>query len=87
MTLKPIQISGHALFEMKRRGIRRADVVRMVRKPGQVVPGDKGRRVYQGLLGKTGRLLLRVVVASGPRAYHVVTAYKTSKITKYWRNP
>jgi hypothetical protein len=87
MALKPIRISGHALFEMTRRGIRRADVVRMVRQPGQVVPGEKGRHVYQGLIGKARRLLLRVVVASGPRAFAVVTAYKTSKVAKYWRSP
>jgi len=32
---KPIRISGHARFEMRRRGIERADVLRMIRRPGR----------------------------------------------------
>ena len=87
MAVKPIQISGHAWFEMKRRGISRTQVVQMIRAPGQVVPSVKGREIYQGLIGRAGRLLLRVVVAADARAIHVVTAYKTSKIGKYWRTP
>jgi hypothetical protein len=59
----------------------------MVRIPGQVVPSVKGRQIYQGLIGRAGRLLLRVVVREDAQAYHVVTAYKTSKIAKYWRTP
>jgi hypothetical protein len=55
MPAKPIRISGHARFEMGRRGISRADV-------------------------------LRVVVKEDANAYHVVTAYKTSKIANYWKN-
>jgi hypothetical protein len=85
MALKPIRISGHARFEMKRRGISLSLVTRMVRSPGQVVPSNRGRRIYQGLIGRAGRMLLRVVVAEDSAAYHVVTAYKTSKIAKYWR--
>jgi hypothetical protein len=90
MPAKPIRISGHARFEMRRRGITRREVVHMVRRPGQVVPSMKGRHIYQGRvgrLGRAGRLLLRVIVTEGARAYHVVTAYKTSKIAKYWRTP
>jgi hypothetical protein len=39
------------------------------------------------MIGHAGKLLLRVVVKEAALALHVVTAYKTSKITKYWRNP
>ena len=87
MAAKPIRISGHALFEMKRRGIRPVQVIRVIRRPGQVLPSRKGRHIYQGLLGRAARLLLRVIVKEDARAYHVVTAYKTSKIAKYWRTP
>lgn len=87
MTRKPILISSHSHFEMRRRGIRRAEVFRMVRNPGQVLPSFKGRHIYQGLIGRSRSLLLRVVVKEVTDAYHVVTAYKTSKITKYWRTP
>jgi hypothetical protein len=32
-------------------------------------------------------MLLRVVVKEDRRTYHVITAYQTSKIAKYWRTP
>jgi Domain of unknown function (DUF4258) len=85
--MKPIQISSHAQFEMRRRGIRPSEVIRSIRNPGQIVPSTKGREVYQTRIGKAGRLLLRVIVKEAADAYHVITAYKTSKIDKYWRNP
>lgn len=87
MPAKAIRISSHASFEMKRRGIRRAEVQRMIRSPGQVLPSSKGRHIYQGLIGRTRRLLLRVIVKEDARTYHVVTAYKTRKVAKYWRTP
>ena len=87
MAGKPIRISGHARFEMKRRGIRRGQVEATIRAPGQVLPSVKGRRVYQSRIGRAGRLLLRVIVKEDSRAYHVVTAYKTNKVDKYWRMP
>jgi hypothetical protein len=84
---KRIRISAHAAFEMRRRGIRRGEIVRAIRNPGQVVSSSKGREIYQRLIGPKGRLLLRVVVKQAANAYHVITAYKTSNITKYWRTP
>jgi hypothetical protein len=59
----------------------------MIANPGQVLSSVKGRTIYQGVIGRAGRLLLRVIVSENTRAYHVVTAYKTSKITKYWKIP
>ena len=47
MAIKPIRISRHARFEMKRRGIIRIQVVQMIRAPGQVLPSSHGRKVYQ----------------------------------------
>ncbi len=87
MAAKPIRIGAHARFEMRRRGIRAADVIRMIRRPGQVLPSYKKRDIYQGLLGRAARLLLRVIVKEDAQACHVVTAYKTSHIAKYWRTP
>jgi hypothetical protein len=85
MAGKPIRISGHAHFEMKRRGIRRSEVEAAIRTPGQILPSVKGRQVYQSRIGRAGRLLLRVIVKEDDKTYHVVTAYKTSKVAKYWR--
>jgi len=78
-------ISGHAHFEMKRRGISRALAEATIRSPGQIVPSVKGRTIYQSLLGRRGRLLVRVIVKEDKNAYHVVTAYKTTKVSKYWK--
>jgi hypothetical protein len=72
---------------MARRGITADEVVQTVRHPGQVVPSVEGREVYQSVIGRAGRLLLRVVVKEAAGTYHVVTAYKTSKVAKYWRIP
>ena len=44
-----------------------------------------GQLVYTPKPG--GRLLLRVVVKEDAHAFRVVTAYRTSKIAKYWRSP
>jgi hypothetical protein len=85
MPAKSVHISAHAQFEMRRRGIRPSEVIRTIRNPGQVLPSSKGRQIYQSLVGRTGRLLLRVVVKEEANAYHVVTAYKSSKVAKYWR--
>jgi hypothetical protein len=87
MPPKPIRISPHARFEMGRRRIRRGEVIAVIRKPGQIVPSIKGRQIYQAKVGPSGRMLLRVVVKEDARAYHVVTAYKTSKVTRYWGTP
>ena len=87
MADKPIHITGHARFELKRRRIATAQVVATIHAPGQVVPSRKGRAIYQALLGAAKRLLLRVVVKEDPQVYHVVTAYKTSKVSKYWKTP
>ena len=85
--MKPIRISRHARFEMRRRGISAAAVVSTIRAPGQVLPSRKGREIFQSLIGTAGRLLLRVVVKKDAKAYHVVTAYKTRRVAKYWRTP
>ena len=84
MADKPIKISGHAAFEMKRRGISRNLVEAVIREPGQIVPSVKGREIHQSIIGRGGRMLLRVIVREDEKAYHVVTAYKTTKVAKYW---
>ena len=81
----PIIISPHARFEVQLRGIAAAEAAAVVRRPDQMLPSRKGRQIYQSRLGPAGRLLLRVVVKETATAYHVVTAYKTSKSAKYWR--
>ena len=59
-----------------------------LRAPEQVVEGHDGRLVAQKhtmLHGKDG--LLRVVYEEATTAFVVVTAYFTTDIARYWRNP
>lgn len=81
----PRQITSHARFELRRRGIRQSDVVATILNPEQVLPAVKGRQIYQSRMGFASRLLLGVIVKEDAAAYLVVTVYKTSKVAKYWR--
>jgi uncharacterized protein YuzE len=68
MAVKPVRISPHALFQMRRRGILRADVTRMIRSPGQVLPSRKERQIFQNFIGRARQVLLRVVVKENASA-------------------
>ena len=80
--------SNHAEWEMARRGIPRAAVESVLAGPEQRVPDEShpGRWVYQSRKSfDDGKLyLLRVIVSEEPPPT-VITAYRTSKIEKYWR--
>ncbi|MEK6710140.1 MAG: DUF4258 domain-containing protein [Nitrospinota bacterium] len=79
-------ITPHAAFEMERRGLP-PDVVRdILSNPGQRIAARSGRDVFQSIVehGEV-RWLVRVIVDMDRRPPEVVTAYRTSKIEKYWR--
>ena len=57
-----------------------------MRNPGQILATIKGRRIHKALLAVRSRVLLQVIVKEDATAYHVVTAYKTTRIAKYWRS-
>jgi hypothetical protein len=86
MAAKQIVIAPHAHLEMQRRGISEADLEAVVRHPQQIIPSNKGRQIHQSKLA-TSQMLLRVVVKEDAQVYRVITAYKTSKIAKYWKQP
>jgi hypothetical protein len=81
------QLSSHAREEMERRAISPALLESVLTNPEQVVAGHGGKRVYQSRLdfGSGNVYLLRAVVDDSKDAAVVVTVYRTSKITKYWR--
>lgn len=80
-------LSRHARDEMERRGITSAAVEAVLLDPEQVVPGYGGLRVYQSRLEMEGKTyLVRAVVNDEVDPNVVVTVYRTSKITKYWRD-
>lgn len=63
-------------------GLSVAEVEAVLAAPEQKVPGHSGRLVYQS---RVGRFLVRVVVESDADPIEVVTAYRTSSVTKYWQ--
>lgn len=59
----------------------------VLRQPEQIVPGHGALRVYQTRIEVEGKpYLLRVVIHNVADPGVIVTVYRTSKISKYWRN-
>ena len=83
-----VVVSSHARFEMERRQILEEAVCQVALAPQQVVSSAKRRAIHQSRVddAASGRkMLLRVVVEQRQDAVFVVTAYRTSKIEKYWQ--
>jgi hypothetical protein len=73
---------------MERRGITEAEVAEVLSAPEQYEAVRPGRIVYQARVqsgGSSRTYLLRVFVDVDRQPPAVVTAYRTSKIEKYWR--
>ena len=91
MTPDPIPefvFNAHALFEMSRRGLSEDTVRAILNAPEQRFEVRPGRHVLQSranLGHPTKEYLVRVFVDIDRRPADVVTAYRTSKISKYWR--
>lgn len=82
-----IKLTAHARFEASRRGISEGLIKSVVKAPQQKLPSKKGRIVvqkkyYDKIEGK--EMLLRVIGIETEREFKVITAYKTSKVDKYW---
>ena len=78
----------HALFEMKRRGLTEEMVHLALSSPEQRMEIRRGRVVLQSriAMGEPAKTyLLRVFLDVDRSPAQVVTAYRTSKISKYWR--
>ncbi|MGD0496878.1 MAG: DUF4258 domain-containing protein [Bryobacteraceae bacterium] len=82
------RLSRHAEWEMARRGIPLALVRAVMGHPEQRLAGESrtGRWIYQSRLRfEDGKMyLLRVVVDEGEQPPVIITAYRTSKVEKYW---
>ncbi len=86
--LKEFVITEHAAFELHRRGITRETIQQVLGAPEQRYEVRAGRDVLQGRTShgdppKT--YLVRVFVDVDREPAEVVAAYRTSKISKYWR--
>jgi hypothetical protein len=80
-------VTSHAAGEMERRGIDVELVRTVLREPEQRLAFRPGREVLQSKALVGGRMyLIRVFVDVDRSPAEVVTVYRTSKISKYWRN-
>jgi hypothetical protein len=82
-------ITPHALSQMERRGIDQQAVTDVVTRPEQRIELRSGRVVLQSRMPREARhsALLRVFVDLDRTPAEVVTAYITTKVSKYWKDP
>ena len=88
MTERRVVLSDHARWEAERRGVAEDNVLEVVARPEQVAAVRPGREVRQSRIAfpPEGKIyLVRVFVDVFEEELVVVTAYRTSKIAKYWR--
>ena len=90
MTADPIVdyiLTDHAVIEMGRRGLEEKDIDAVLKNPGQRLDARPGRVVLQSKYPEGGtEYLLRVFVDIDRTPAEVVTAYRTSKVAKYWKD-
>ena len=77
----------HALLEMKRRRLTEQLVRSVLVAPEQELPIRSGRVVMQSriVMEESNTYLVRVFVDVDHDPAEVITVYRTSKISKYWR--
>ena len=78
-------LTPHALEQIRRRSIVEEAVLAVAAAPEQVLPVRQGRVAAQSRARIAGRnALLRVIIdLDGPRPA-IVTAYRTTRVAKYW---
>lgn len=82
------QFSKHVLVELEKRKIPQRLVDQALNAPEQKVPEVDDITCYQSRVEISGKTyLLRVMVNETVNPALVVTVYRTSKVTKYWRKP
>jgi hypothetical protein len=83
------EISRHAHEEMGRRGIPLNIVETIMQNPQQIVDEYGNKKAYQSIIKiETAKdYLVRVIVNDALDPAKVITVYRTSKISKYWRKP
>lgn len=80
------RLSDHAKKEMDRRQIPEDVLDSVLHQPQQIVPESGRRKAYQSQISFGGKMfLVRAIVIETLRPPLVVTVYRTSKISKYWR--
>jgi hypothetical protein len=81
-----VKFAPYALKQMQERGLSGTIVREAVVTPDQVVQGKRGRKIAQKRIQDVGKeYLIRVIYEEAASEVTVVTAYRTSKVAKYWR--
>ncbi len=81
------RFSNHAREEMKRRAIPERILELVLNDPQQIVPERGSLKAYQSVVdfGDGKQFLMRAIVDDTLEPAIVVTVYRISKISKYWR--
>lgn len=86
--MKEFHFSKHVLEELEKRKIPQKLLEHTLYTPEQKVPEVDDITCYQSRVEISGKAyLVRVMVNETMNPAVVVTVYRTSKISKYWRNP
>jgi hypothetical protein len=83
MTPPSFRWSLHAMIEVSRRRISREVVERVVHDAQQVINIDARREIRQSI--DEAGALVRVIIDTENDPIVIITAYRTSKVSKYWR--
>ena len=89
MPIRTYRLTDHARLEMARRQISAAEVGQIPAAPEQTECVREGRAVSQSRMERgepPKTYVLRVVVDIDREPSEVVTAYRSSKVQKYWRS-
>jgi len=79
-------LTDHAVRELRRRGLDKQDLDDVLKNRGQRLEVRQGRVVLQSKTQEGGtEYLLRIFVDIDRNPAEIVTAYRTSKVSKYWR--
>lgn len=87
--MKKYVFTEHARFEMKRRALNEEIVIKVIDNPEQQWEIRSGRCVLQSRIimnSSDTQYLVRVFLDIDRHPQEIVTAYKTSKVEKYWRD-
>ena len=80
-------ITDHATTELEHRRLSTEIIDAVLRNPEQRLEVRSGRVVLQSRIQESGsEYLVRVFVDIDRAPAEVVTAYRTSKVSKYWRD-
>lgn len=82
------RLTNHVKEEMARRAIALPLLEQVLTAPQQIVTEKENLKAYQSIVSceEEKSFLLRVIVDDSITPMAVVTAYRTSKIGKYWRS-